>query len=156
MYESNTILTLKEQRDPDPETGEVFPYNEVKVIGASPISHGGNGEWSGQAAVGVIIVPTANFGSTLDEPLGKVQALYDVKFVPVNEIEVAPKIRVYDSATAAAGQSPEEVFAEKAPGAAPAEGQSRGRTAMSPLADPRPAANDGPLGPVKKATVKKP
>jgi hypothetical protein len=154
MYAANTILSLKEQRPNDPETDEVFPYNEVKVIGPSPISHGGQSEWSGQAAVGVIIVPTANFGSTLDEPLGKVQALYEVKFVPTNEIEVAQKIRVYDSSTAAAGQTPEEVFAEKSPGVKPAEGQTRGRSPMSPLEDPRPEPNQGPLGPVKKTARK--
>lgn len=155
MYASNTILTLKEQHPNDPETDEVFPYNEVKVIGPSPVSHGGQSEWSGQAAVGVILVPTANFGSTLDEPLGKVQALYDVKSVPDEEIEVAQKIRIYDSATASAGPSPEEVFAAKAPGPKPSEGQSRGRTKMSPLEDPRNPVNDGPLGPVKKTAAKK-
>ena len=33
MYEPGTILALKEPREPDEETGEEFPYNEVEVIG---------------------------------------------------------------------------------------------------------------------------
>lgn len=148
MYESDTILSLKNPKDPDPETNEAFPYNEVVVIGPSPISHGGNAEWEGAASAGVVIRPLTNHGSTLDEPLGKLQALYDVKSTPVRETEVVQKIRVIDSATDAAGPTPESVFAKEAPGVAPEEGQKRGRTPVSPLEDPRPKASDGPLGPV--------
>lgn len=146
MYEPDTILSLKTQRDPDPETGEEFPYNEVRVVGVSPISHGGNSEWSGTAAAGVIITPLTNFGSTLDEPFGKLQALYDVKEIPVREVDADPKIRVIHSTTASAGPTPEEVFAVEAPGTPPEPGQRRART--SPLEDPRPKASDGVLGPV--------
>jgi hypothetical protein len=148
MYEVDTILTLKEQREPDPETGEPFPYNEVRVVGESPISHGGSGEWSGAAATGVIVTPLTNFGATLDEPFGKLQALYDVKEIPDKVRPAQPTIKVIDSSTAAAGPTPEEVFAKDAPGTPPEEGQKRGRTPLSPLEDPRPKASDGPLGPV--------
>ena len=143
MYEPGTILSLKKQRDPDPETNEAFPYNEVKVVGPSPVSWQKDSEWSGASAAGVLLVPVTNFGSTLDEPYGKVQALYDVKEIPVVEIE-PPKIRVINSSSQSAGPTPEEVFAAKAPGKPPKAGQTRGRT--SPLVDPRPAASDGPLG----------
>lgn len=118
------------------------------MVGPSPISHGGNAEWDGAAAGGVIITPLTNHGSTLDEPLGKLQALYDVESTPVRETEVVQKIRVIDSATDAAGPTPESVFAKEAPGAPPEEGQKRGRTRVSPLEDPRPKSSDGPLGPV--------
>jgi hypothetical protein len=148
MYERNTILTLKQPRDPDPETNEEFPYNRVRVVGPSPISHGGAGEWEGVNAAGVIITPESNFGATLDEPYGKLVALYDVSEIPEPlEIE-APKIRVINSTSQSAGPTPEEQFAVLAPGVAPEEGQRRGRTRPSPLDDPRPAASDGPLGPV--------
>lgn len=93
----------------------------------------------------MIIVAESNFGATLDEPLGKVQALYDVKSIPVREIPVAAPIRTYSATTSAAGASPEEVFASQAPGVAPEPGEIRGRTATSPLGDPRPAARSGPL-----------
>lgn len=146
MYEPGTILTLKDPRDPDPETEEPFPYNEVKVVGPSPVSWAATSEWSGASAAGVLLMPITNFGSTLDEPYGKVMALYDVKEIPVQEIE-PPKVRVINSSSQSAGPTPEEVFAIKAPGKPPQEGQKRART--SPLVDPRPAASDGPLGPVK-------
>jgi hypothetical protein len=143
-------LTLKEPHSPDPETNEIFPYNEVRVIGPSVVSTPGNGEWSGVAAHGVMLMPIANFGGVIDEPLGKIQALYDVKEIPVIEIPVAPSIRTYDAATSAAGPTPEEVFAAASPGVAPEPGQTRGRTphGESPLVDPRPKASDGVLGPV--------
>lgn len=154
MYEEGTILVLKEPHDPDPETGEPFPYNEVEVIGASPVSWGGRSEWSGAAAAGVLIKPgpNSNFGSVLDEPLGKLQALYSVKEVPVREIVQAP-IRVINQNSAAAGPTPEEVFAAEAPGKAPEEGQIRGRT-RSPLEDPRPVSKD-PLDAPKPATQRR-
>ncbi len=149
MYEQNTILTLKTPHDPDEETGEEFPYNVVKVVGPSPINHGvSNADWEGVNGQGVIITPIANFGSTLDEPYGKLVALYDVTSIPVVEVDVTPTIRVVNSTSQSAGPTPEETFAVEAPGVAPAPGQRRGRTPMSPLEDPRPKASDGPLGPV--------
>ena len=145
MYEPNTILALNEQRDPDPETGEEFPYNRVRVVGQSPVSHADKGDWTGADAVGVIIVPLTNFGSTLDEPFGKLREIYAVEEVPVVEVEAAPKIRVINATSAQAGPTPEEIFAAQAPGKAPEEGQSRART--NPLGDPGgPKDADGPLG----------
>lgn len=142
------MLVLKDQREPDPETNEPFPYNRVKVIGPSPINHGiASGEWTGTEGDGVIITPLSNFGGTLDEPFGKLRALYEVESVPEHEGDVTPKVRVINATTAAAGPTPEEVFAEKAPGKAPEPGQIRARTPRSPLEDPRPKATDGPLGP---------
>lgn len=145
MYEPDTILTLKEQREPDPETGEEFAYNKVKVINESPVSHTNKGDWQGVDARGVIIVPIANFGGTLDEPFGKLRELYDVESIPEHTAPVEQPVRVINQGTASAGPTPEEVFAEKAPGKAPEEGQTRART--SPLGDPGgPAGKDGPLG----------
>lgn len=155
MYESGTILALKEPRPNDPETDEVFPYNRVRVIGASPVSHAAMSEWSGTAAQGVILTPLANFAGVLDEPLGKIQALYAVESTPVREMEVAPKVRIIDSSSAAAGPTPEEVFAIKAPGLPAEEGRTRRRTS-SPLVDPRPATDDGPLGKVPAKRGRKP
>jgi uncharacterized GH25 family protein len=143
MYANDTILKLKKQRKPDPETKEKFPYNQVRVIGQSPVSHVHKGDWTGADAEGVIIVPLTNFGSTLDEPFGKLRTLYEVESVPEVTVQVATQVRVIDSSTAAAGQTPEEVFAEKAPGVAPEPGQVRGRT--SPLGDVQNPKVLGPL-----------
>ena len=149
MYERNTVLTLKNPRDPDPETGEEFAYNEVEVIGPSPINHGAsNAEWEGPGGAGVIVSPLSNFGATLDEPNGTLVALYDGKSVPETVVEEL-KLRVINSTSQSAGPTPEEQLAAAAPGVPPEPGQKRGRTPMqSPLDDPRPRASDGPLGPV--------
>lgn len=130
MYERDTILALKNQQPDDDETGEPFPYNEVRVVGPSPINHALTGDWTGPNAVGVIIQPVANYAGNLDEPFGKLVELYDVKTLPEPLVPNVPVVvRSYDSATAAAGKTPEEVFAQEAPGAAPEEGQTRARTA---------------------------
>lgn len=145
MYATDTILTLKEQRDPDEETDEAFAYNVVRVIGVSPIQHTSRGDYVGDDAKGVIVTPIANFGGVLDEPFGKLRQLYDVTETPTTEIQPASPIRVIDSSTAAAGPTPEEIFREQAPGVAPEPGQIRARTPHSPLSDPGPESAKGPL-----------
>lgn len=147
MYESETILSLKVPHDPDPETGEDFPYNRVRVIGESPVSHADKGDWTGADARGVVIVPLTNFGSTLDEPFGKLRTIYDVESIPVHEAPVEAPIKVINQTTASAGPTPEEVFAESAPGEASTGDHRRART--SPLGEPGgPEDHDGPLGKV--------
>ncbi len=144
MYAADTILVLKEQRDPDPETGETFAYNRVQVIGQSPISHSRKGTWTGSDAEGVILTPIANFGGTLDEPFGKCRLLYDVESIPVKEIPAPQSIRVINANTSEAGETPEEVFKREAPGVKPLAGETRGR---SPLGgDGGPVSTYGPLG----------
>jgi hypothetical protein len=147
MYAVDTILTLKKQRDPDPETGEAFPYNEVRVIGESPISHSHKGDYTGADAAGVILSPVTNFAGTLDEPFGKCRALYDVKSIPEPQTITQAPVRVIDATSAQAGPTPEEVFADEAPGTAPEPGQKRGRTLRpSPLGETKNEAASGPLG----------
>lgn len=151
MYAPKTILALKEQRPPtkvpakkDPDSGRVrkahelpFPYNEVRVVGISPVGHD-----SGDP--GIIISPLTGHGSTLDEPLSKLQKLYSVKEEPVEEIDVSP-VRVIRADTSQAGPSPEEVFAVEAPGKPAEPGQTRART--SPLGDVETEdPNASPLG----------
>jgi hypothetical protein len=144
MYEPDTILTLKEQREPDPETEEEFAYNRVRVVNESPVAHD-RGDWQGADARGVIIVPLSNFGGTLDEPFGKLRELYDVESIPEHTAPVEQPVRVINQGTASAGPTPEEVFAAEAPGTPPEDGQTRGRT--SPLGEPGgPADAAGPLG----------
>ena len=145
MYAVNTELTLKEQRPPDDETDEPFPYNKVRVIGQSPISHSHKGEWEGADAEGVILAPLTNFGANLDEPFGKCRLLYDVSFVPERTVPVNQPVRVIDSSTAEAGATPEEVFATEAPGKPREEGRTRAWRSESPLGDVKNPAKQGPL-----------
>lgn len=145
MYAPDTILTLKQPHEPDEETGEAFPYNRVRVIGRSPVSHADKGKWTGADAEGVVIVPLTNFGATLDEPFGKLTTLYDVAELPVKEVVTEQRVRIIDSSTADAGPTPEEVFAVQAPGVPPEEGEIRART--KPLGEAGgPPEADGPLG----------
>lgn len=146
MYAMGTILTLKEPHGPDPETDEPFAYNEVEVIGQSPVSHDHKGEWVEADAAGVLLKGLTNFGATLDEPYGKVKALYEVKSIPEPvEIDAKQVVRVVDAHSAQAGETPEEVFAAKAPGTPPEEGQTRGRGGVSPLGEVRGNAATSPL-----------
>jgi hypothetical protein len=151
MYVPNTILALKEPKPPvkvpkreDPDTGRVrkaheipFAWNEVRVVGQSPIAHTAGDP-------GVILEPLTYHGSTLDEPLSKVQRLYDIKEEPVEEVVIEP-IRVIRAGTRDAGPSPEEIFEKEGGGVPPEPGQTRGRT--SPLGDDLPPKGpDSPLG----------
>lgn len=153
MYEPGTILELKEQRPNDEETNEPFPYNRVRVIGESPINHsaGAESEWEGAAGAGVLLAAESNFGATLDEPLGKLQAIYDVVSVPETLVDQTPQIRVIQSTTASAGPTPEEVFAKEAPSDPDAPRRpgdikrAKEAAAASPLEDPRPKRNASPL-----------
>ena len=144
MYEPGTILKKKVQDPADPETGEAFAYNRVLVVNASPVSHP-RGDWEGADAQGVILQPLSNFGGNLDEPFGKVREMFEVESVPETIIPAQQVVRVVNATSAQAGPTPEEIFAQQAPGVAPEEGQKRART--SPLGEPGgPADADGPLG----------
>lgn len=140
MYEQDTILVLKEQREADSETGEEFAYNRVCVKGPSPVSHADKGDWTGPDAKGVIIVPLSNFGGTLDEPFGKLKSLYEVESIPEREI-TPPSVRVVNATTAAAGPTPEEVFSKEAPGVPKEVSRARRR----PLGDPGGPSSVDPL-----------
>lgn len=124
MYKPGTILTLKEPRSTEKEP---FAYDRIEVIGPSPLSHASvDSEWTGSNATGVIVKPLTDFGSTLDEPLGRLQSLYDVESVPDNRIAppaVTVQSETYDY------KSPEEVFKE-----VPAEPVKEPKKAPSPLA----------------------
>lgn len=154
MYQPETILALKEPRTKGTEGDkdyEPFAYDRVKVIGQSPINHGlASAEWSGPDGQGVIIQPITSFGSTLDEPIGKLRLLYEVENLPETEVPREAKVRIIDSSTSAAGQTPEEVFATEAPGVKGEDGK-RGRTPLqeSPLTVPeQDIPSSSPLGDV--------
>ena len=111
MYEPKTILKLKKTRGTE---NKPFPYDRVEVVGQSPVNHGAQAsEWVGAAGQGVVITPLDGFGSTLDEPYGKLQSIYDVESLPPDEIIAAP-VKVIRSNSGSAGPSPEEVFAGEA------------------------------------------
>jgi hypothetical protein len=170
MYATGTILELKEQREPerkiDPQTGEpafvkkrnretgelentktpamqVFPYNKVKVVGKSPVVHEYS-EWTGTDAEGVIIEPITEFAGNLDEPIGKIRLLYNVVHTPEEKV-YQPEIRVIEANTQQAGPTPEEIFAQEAPGEPPKAGQTRARTPFEDVKPPAGSHGKSPL-----------
>lgn len=122
-------------------------------MGESPVSHAHKGDWEGADARGVIIVPLSNFGGTLDEPFGKLKQIYDVESIPTHEAPVEVPVKVINATSASAGPTPEEVFAQKAPGVSKEEGRAARRAKReeaSPLGEPGgPPEHDGPLGKVE-------
>jgi hypothetical protein len=105
MYQPGTILKL---REPKSTEDKVFPYDEVEVIGQSPQTHSGM-EFAGADQQGVIIRPITSFDRNLDEPLGRLQAMYEPTYVPDNRIEVTVEKRIIDGTTSAAGPTPPKV-----------------------------------------------
>lgn len=110
MYAPKTVLRLKQPKSTDDTP---FAYDEVEVVGASPLNHAAiDSEWTNATnGQGVIIRPLTEFDRTLDEPYGRIQELYDVVSVPETVTPTPRDIKVIDSASASAGPTPEEVFA---------------------------------------------
>ena len=171
MYEPETILKLKvprtvgtppvgtpsvgkkgekgyvpasEDYQPASEDFKPFPYDRVRVIGQSPINHGSVGAgWEGTEAQGVIVTPLEGFGSTLDEPYGKLRELYEVESLPSNEVVLEVPVRVVNSTSGSAGATPEEVFKEKA--SVPDQPHRRRRVKESPLGETVKPADPSPI-----------
>lgn len=141
MYKPDTILALKEPRTTDED--EPFPYDRVRVIGQSPVNHADiSSEWVGGNGQGVIIEPLAGFGSNLDEPMGRLQELYEVESLPE-----AVVLRGEDQVKVVQPEdlppSPEDIFAD----ATAAEGQDSRRAKprkvlKSPLVHTEPTAEE--------------
>lgn len=114
MYVQNSILVRKEQVESDKDPA--FAYNRVRVIGPSTVTWTQiEGDWTATGGnAGVNIEPLTEFAGVIDEPYGKLRALYDVESEPEIITEVTTTIRKYDALSA--GPTPEEVFAKEAPG----------------------------------------
>lgn len=150
MYKPGTILTLKSQKDPDPETGQEFAYNTVEVIGQSPIDHGTTrptGQWQGANGAGVIIKPLSSFDANLDEPYGKLMQLYKVVSIP-EPAEIVREVRIKVNTPEDLGPTPEEVFA-KLPH--DPDAPRRPETKASPLPEPTPVPGENGASPLGDA-----
>ena len=89
MYESGTILALKEPQSTDDFT---YPYDRVQVVGQSPVQHAtaSGSMWAGQDAVGFVIRPLDDHGPTLDKPYGELESQYDIEAYPTDPITKEP------------------------------------------------------------------
>ena len=148
MYRPETKLKLKKPRSKPAKNGqeeEVFPYDEVIVIGVSPVSHASKGEYEGAEATGVIVKPLTGFGGVLDEPFGKLRQLYDVTYTPTEPPQAVTVFQ--ETTTRPVLTSPEEQFAEQAPPGVK-KSPTRVKTpheSNSPLGDVKPEGSGSPL-----------
>lgn len=136
MYAPETILERSEPYDEDDPRAA---YNEVKVIGPSPITHAGPmaAIWAATpgGAQGVILQPTGRtgFAGTVDLPMAQCQEDYIVTEEPeIAEVEVGIKVRQYSATTAQAGRTPEEVFAAEASVPDPVDPNAKPELTTSP------------------------
>jgi hypothetical protein len=108
-YKAGTILTRKTPfavPEEDSDAPDLTAYNEVEVIGPSPVSTAvRETEWVGQAGTNLSIKPTS-FGAVIDRPFGELQRDYDVKSIPP-----PPAIDRQVIERPEPGLSPEEQFA---------------------------------------------
>lgn len=109
MYKPDTILRLKDPRTVDED--EPFAYDRVRVVGQSPVQHADiSSEWVGGNGQGVIIEPLSGFGSNLDEPLGRLQELYEVESLPEAVVITGDQVKVVKPEDLP--PSPEDIFAD--------------------------------------------
>jgi hypothetical protein len=148
MYAPGTKLKLIKPRS-KPKKGdqeaETFAYDEIKVVGVSPVSHAHKGEWEGADAVGVIIEPLTDFAGNLDEPFGKLRAMYQVTEEVPHEAPTATRVFTEEVAVPSR-KSPEEQFLEEIPPG----------TRKSPTRARTPHGDDSPLGDVTPPDKKSP
>lgn len=85
MYESGTILALKEPQSTDDET---YPYDRVEVVGQSPVHHpiAPDSDWTGADAMGYIVRPLTEFAGTVDKPVGLLNELYEIESFPTDPV----------------------------------------------------------------------
>lgn len=97
-YQPGTILARKDPQDDE--------YDEVRVIGASPVQTGvRREEFTGQLGDEYTIAPVT-FGSVIDKPLGELQETYTVKALPPKQ-----KFERGEVTEIEPGPTPEEQFA---------------------------------------------
>ena len=109
-------------------------YHRIEVIGQSPLSHSSAAsEWTGTNADGVLIRPLTDFGSTLDEPYGRLRDLYEIESIP--DAVIAAQAATAPQAAYIAPQTVEEVFEDASGGP---ERAKPAKVKRSPL-----AATDG-------------
>jgi hypothetical protein len=120
VYVAGTVLRRKEpfddvERDDDGipinESEEDFtPYNELVVIGQSPVQVAGRkSEWAGQAGDDVSVKPTS-FGDVVDRPQGELERDYTIVSIPERPKNLTHTVEVVEP-----GPAPEDIFAADSP-----------------------------------------
>lgn len=106
-YAPGTVLARKEPfEEPADGAPDLRPYNEIQVIGSSPVrSSARSAEWSGQQGDNISVIPT-DFGEVIDRPFGELQKDYEVVSIPPDN----GRPLTHTVTVAKPGPSPEEQF----------------------------------------------
>lgn len=103
-YKPGTILVRKEPFEAT-EDQDFTPFNEIEIIGNSPVQTGvRQEEWGGQQGDQISIRPTS-FGPVVDRPAGELQRDYDIKSIPAPVKFTQQQVEIQEP-----GPSPEEQF----------------------------------------------
>lgn len=106
-FQPGTILTRRTPfEEPSGDAPDLRPYNEIEVVGPSPVQTAQRSEeWSGQLGDKLSVKPTT-FGAVVDRSQGELQRDYEVTYTPP-----APQIQRGTVEIVTPGPSPEEQFA---------------------------------------------
>lgn len=97
------------RKEPVAEDDHRYAYNEIKVIGLSPIQEVGRStEWQGQKGSWVSISPETSFDKVIDRPFGELQRDYEVVSIPEPPAQPTPHRK--GPPPAANGPTPEDAF----------------------------------------------
>lgn len=109
-YQPGTILKRRvEFEEPAEGKPDLRPYNEVEVIGQSPVQTAvRESEWTGQSGDSISVRPTS-FGQVIDRPFGELQRDYEVVSIPERKVIDRQVVEQVEP-----GPSPEEVFQREA------------------------------------------
>jgi hypothetical protein len=107
VYKPGTILSRNEPYEPpeDEHADDLTPYNEIEVIGQSPIQTNVRaGEWVGGQSDKVSVKPTT-FGDVVDKPQGELETDYTIVSEPPKRRPLTHTVEVVEP-----GPAPEQVF----------------------------------------------
>lgn len=108
-FKPGTILERKEPfptPDEHSEDADLTPFNEIRVVGQSPVTDQGlTAEWGSSTQASLISVTPTSFGPVIDKPFGELQRDYSVVSEPPRPTLGRGEVEAIEP-----GPSPEEVF----------------------------------------------
>lgn len=126
-YQQGTVLARKEPfEEPEDDTSpDQTPYNEVVVIGSSPVQANVRAEeWAGQQGDNISVRP-ASFGEVVDLPQGRLEQEYQIVSVPEVEKNLTHTIEQIQP-----GPSPEDNFRTEASESGAVKSEERQETPL--------------------------
>lgn len=111
-YLPETVLKRKEAIDApngphDDDSVDLSVYNDIQIIGRSPVQRSIRSEqWGGQAGDEYSVRPLAGFGEVIDVPQGSLEKDYEIVSIP-ERVQAQVEVRRVQEL----GATPEQQFA---------------------------------------------